>query len=273
MSRLAYESASGGEVISLDGPSLFADTALPLRGTQTSYKLSGRGAHALSRRAREVTLDVKSVDSFTLAKLVRAMDGDALSGTPGRLVVDGEWSTMALAVGIESKRITPWLSEIGVKLVLSDGAWRREARSEYMPATGSEGRDLDLPHDLPCDLLPPQPAVRVIVGGTAPAHFRLTVFGHAANPAVVIGGNRYQVDATVPSGGYMVVDSLAGTVEITDADGGVSNAFGAARRGTGSGGGEYIFERLRPGENAVSWDNSFGFALTVYEEEAAPPWS
>lgn len=273
MGKLAYISSLGHETISLDGPGLYAGTANDLRGSVVTCDVTARGVTGQRRESRKVSLDIMAVDRDDLAELSRVLDRDAMAGAPGLLVVDGEWEARAVATDQDASTVTPWLVEASVSFVLVDGAWRREARSEYMPATGSEGSDLDLPHDLPCDLLPPQPAVRVIVGGTSPAHFKLVVYGHATNPYIIIGGNRYQVDATVPSGGYMVVDSLAGTVEITDADGGVSNAFGAARRGTGSGGGEYIFERLRPGENAVSWDNSFGFALTVYEEEAAPPWS
>mgnify|MGYP007003682516 CR=1 FL=1 len=49
----------------------------------------------------------------------------------------------------------------------------------------------------------------------------------------------------------------------------------SARRteGSGAGSGEYIFERVPAGTCEVSWDNSFGFDLTLYEEEGEPAWS
>ena len=53
MSRLVYESSTGPEALSLDGPSIFAGTACGLRGRQLSYTLGARGAGGISRRARE----------------------------------------------------------------------------------------------------------------------------------------------------------------------------------------------------------------------------
>ena len=90
---------------------------------------------------------------------------------------------------------------------------------------------------------------------------------------MVIGANRYQVDATVPAGGYMVVDGMAGTVEVVDGNGDVASVFAKAHRGGGAGRGEYIFEKIAPGEHEVSWSRGFGFDVTVYEERGEPPWS
>lgn len=44
-------------------------------------------------------------------------------------------------------------------------------------------------------------------------------------------------------------------------------------RGEGAGSGSYCFEPLRPGTSTVSWDGSFGFDITHYQEEGEPPWS
>lgn len=273
MSRLVYESSTGPETLSLDGPSIFAGTACGLRGRQLSYTLGSRGADGISRRAREVSLDITSVDAAALDELGAVLDRDAAAGEPGSLVVDGTWRTSALAAAQDVKRVSPWSVAATLKLVLTDGVWRRGETTAFAIPEASGSTGLDLPYDLPCDLGSPPARSVLPVGGAAPAWARITVYGPVINPYVVIGGNRYQVDATVPAGGYMVVDGMAGTVEVVDGNGDSSNAFGAAHRGGGAGAGEYIFEKLAPGEHEVSWSHGFGFDVTVYEERSEPPWS
>ena len=159
-------------------------------------------------------------------------------------------------------------------VVLLDGLWRRGVTTEFVPVNGSSGYEfLDLPHGLPYDLgvTPPKRYVRNPGHSGSPARF--IVYGPAVNPAVRLGGNLYQVDVSVPDGGYMEVDPLRRTVSVVSADGDVCDAFGKAHRGSGAGSGEYIFERVPAGTCEVSWDNSFGFDLTLYEEEGEPAWS
>jgi hypothetical protein len=66
---------------------------------------------------------------------------------------------------------------------------------------------------------------------------------------------------------------LAKTIVMTTEQGDSTNQFGAGERGTGQDSGNYIFQPINPGETSVTWDGSFGFDLTVYEEEVAPEWS
>ena len=72
-----------------------------------------------------------------------------------------------------------------------------------------------------------------------------------------------------------MVDPLATprSVTLVAADGSTTDVFAKARRGNGSGSGEYIFQPASPGVHEVEWDRSFGFDLTWYEEEGEPPWS
>ena len=83
----------------------------------------------------------------------------------------------------------------------------------------------------------------------------------------------YEVDATVQDGGRIEIDPLRRTVTVVAADGSAMDAFSKAHRGSGAGSGEYIFERVPVGTSEISWDNSFGFDLTLYEEEGEPAWS
>ena len=118
-----------------------------------------------------------------------------------------------------------------------------------------------------------QPQKYAVNPGYSGSPAKLVVYGPAVNPSVRLAGNLYQVDVTVPDGGYMDIDPLRRTVTVVAADGTTMDAFSKAHRGGGAGSGEYIFERVPVGTSEISWDNSFGFDLTLYEEEGEPAWS
>ena len=132
---------------------------------------------------------------------------------------------------------------------------------------------LDYPHNYPHDYQATSSTADVTPSVLTPSDVYLAVYGPAVNPYVIVGGNRYQVNVTVPSGGYLVVDGRDKTINLTLADGTVQNVFSSGVRGGGAGGGSYIFERVPAGTSEVTYDGSFGFDLGWYEEEGEPPWS
>ena len=155
-----------------------------------------------------------------------------------------------------------------------ENAFSLECGADVAPTEG-DGDWLDLPYDLSCDLGVPSARSYIDVGEWGAAPLKFTIYGPCTNPAVRIDGNWYRVDATVPDGGYLVVDPLASprAVTLVNADGSTVDAFPKAHRGEGLGGGEYIFQPASAGTHEVEWDKSFGFDLTWYEEEGEPPWS
>lgn len=132
---------------------------------------------------------------------------------------------------------------------------------------------LDYPFDYEYDYQKTSYAGSVEPSVLTPSDVHIVVYGPAVNPYVIVGGNRYEVDITVPAGGYLTVDGRDKTIKLTLADGTVQNAFSYGVRGGGAGGGSYIFERIPSGMNEVTFDGSFGFDLGWYEEEGEPPWS
>lgn len=132
---------------------------------------------------------------------------------------------------------------------------------------------LDYPHNYEYDYQKTSSTGNITPSVLTPSDVYLAVFGPAVNPYVIVGGNRYQVNVTVPAGGYLVVDGRDKTIQLTLADGTVQNVFSSGVRGGGSGGGSYIFERVPAGTSEVTYDGSFGFDLGWYEEEGEPPWS
>jgi hypothetical protein len=132
---------------------------------------------------------------------------------------------------------------------------------------------LDYPHISPYDYQKTSSTESIMPGVLTPSDVRLVIYGPAVNPYVIVGDNRYQVNATVPSGGYLTVDGRDKSIVLTLADGTVQNVFSSGVRGGGAGGGSYIFEKVPAGTSEVTYDGSFGFDLGWYEEEGEPPWS
>lgn len=276
MHRLSYISGTGAAEVCLDCRSALAGTAEGVRGREWGYSIGYRSIAAATRAARECSMSVTFLDLSVADELRRLADRDVAMATPGTLAVDG-WSQRAYITAAEPTSISRAHMAADLTVVLLDGVWRKghTVAFEQLTATSGDGEFLDLPYDLPYDLGVPSTRRYVDVGEWGAAPLRFVVYGPCVNPAVRIDGNWYRVDVTVPDGGYLVVDPLATprSVTLVAADGSTTDAFAKARRGNGSGSGEYIFQPASPGVHEVEWDRSFGFDLTWYEEEGEPPWS
>lgn len=276
MHRLSYISGTGAAEVCLDCRSALAGTAEGVRGREWGYSIGYRSIAAATRAARECSMSVTFLDLSVADELRRLADRDVAMATPGTLAIDG-WSQRAYITAADPSSISRAHMAAKLTVVLLDGVWRKghTVAFEQLTAAAGDGEFLDLPYDLPYDLGVPSTRRYVDVGEWGAAPLRFVVYGPCVNPAVRIDGNWYRVDVTVPDGGYLVVDPLATprSVTLAAADGSTTDAFAKARRGNGSGSGEYIFQPASPGVHEVEWDRSFGFDLTWYEEEGEPPWS
>ena len=158
-------------------------------------------------------------------------------------------------------------------LGLSTNATEHNPSAFAMLVEGTELSFLDYPHDYPYDYQKTSSTESITPTVLTPSDVHLVIYGPAVNPYVIVGDNRYQVNTTVPSGGYLTVDGRDKSIMLTLADGTVQNVFSSGVRGGGAGGGSYIFEKVPAGTSEVTYDGSFGFDLGWYEEEGEPPWS
>ena len=239
--------AGNGESIGFEGP-LYGETLTGLRGRAWDYSLASRGLTGVTRKTRETNVTVRIHDSpATLDLLCRLADADMAAGTPGTLIADGEWETRAWIPKSEPQTITPTMVETQLTVVLLDGVWRRETTTHHDPRTDA-GSGLDYPHDYPHDYGGMSILDTVANTSGMPQPIRLTIFGPCVNPYVIIGPNRYEVDATIPAGSRLEIDGTADarTVIMISDTGLRTNLFAKAMRGTGRGSGTYIFEPLPP---------------------------
>lgn len=271
---LVYESPTGGSV-DLYSEDLWVGSPVDLRSRQYSYSLGFRRLSGVVRPAREVKLTALCRDPALLDAARGVFDADVTANLPGMLVVNGEWSQRCLFVRSETDMGNPVVQRVEFTVVLLDGAWSRPMSASYVPSVVLAGSGLDLPHDLPYDLTPLSLSADLRVESPIPVPVRLIIYGPATSPYVIIGGNRYEFDVTIPSGGYLTADGREGrkTITLTTGTGVVTNEFASGVRGGGEGSGEYCFEKLSGGLLPVSWSNSFGFDVTYWMQESELPWS
>lgn len=274
-SDVRYAAGVGGVEFDLSS-GIYVGRPGDLFSREWSYSVGHSSVSAATRGARTAKVkaffaDLEKADAFR-----RACDRDVSQGKAGTLFVDG-WSQRCLVMESAADKVAERFFSAVLTVVLLDGVWRRGHTVSFEPLTAAPGDDgfLDLPYDLPYDLGVPSARSYIDVGEWGAAPLKLTIYGPCTNPAVRIDGNWYRVDATVPDGGYLVVDPLAvpRSVTLVNADGSTVDAFPKARRGEGLGSGEYVFQPASAGTHEVDWDKSFGFDLTWYEEEGEPPWS
>lgn len=276
--RIAYVNHLG-ERIDLGPASAYHYKKHGLFDAELSYDVENGCVGNVRREPREYELPIvleAETDGEGLAareRMQAALDADMLSGERGCVEVGG-YRLRAMPVRTSSDRwwISDRLLETTVTLLADDPVWTRERQWQWVPDRSPEAQagSLDHPHDHPFDYSP-NPAVREIeLDAMGPCPWRIVVYGPAVDPYVVIGGNRYQVDVSVPDGGLLIADSRDLSITVRDVDGNETDAFDARIRGA-EGSGEYMWAPLQPGASAVSWSNAFGWDLVAYIERSAPP--
>lgn len=271
MLDIRYESSAGVSVALNSG--VYVGRPNDLFSREWDYKIGYRALATASRGARKVSFKAFFADMAQADAFRRCADADMQKGMPGTLRVEG-WFQRCFVVSSEVDGIGPGFFMAKLTLVLLDGVWRRESTTAFSQVSWSADYEyLDLPYDLPYDLGATPPQAYATNPGHTDSPAKFIVYGPAVNPAIRLAGNLYQVDVTVPEGGRVEIDPLRRTVTEVLSDGTRIDAFSKAHRGNGAGSGEYIFERVPAGTSEISWDNSFGFDLTLYEEEGEPSWS
>ena len=265
LDEIKYEAGASLGVHDLNGAYAVAGSPNSLRESSWSYEIGSVGVEGASMEPVEVKLSCVMPEG-DYPSLRRDADRDVSLGVPGRLYVNGVFRRANLT-GWSRRKAAGGAASFDVTVVLLGGRWLRERRYEFAPPSSGGGDFLDLPYDLPHDLSEPPARTWVEGADWCRCQVGFVIYGPCTSPYIVVGGNTYKVDVSVPDGGHLKIDPLSRTVEVVDRQGSVTNAFGDASRAPG----ENVFERIPEGVSEVSWNNSFKFDMIVYEEEAIPP--
>lgn len=265
-------------VIDLYDPSgLMIGSIEGLRERRWEYDSGYRSITGVTRPVTDRKLSLTSVNPDLLDRLRLVADADIQNDSPGLITVNGEWSQHAYltVTEVDGDVPSPSMQQVSLTATMLDGVWSSDMPTIRMyPNSSQQSPDgyLDLPTDMSYDLGIGSSISSVSNPLYNPINWRMIWFGPVSSPHITIAGNTYEVDVDVPDGGYLSIDSVRKTVTLVAADGYSSNAFANAVRGSGIGGGRYIFQPLPAGTSYIEWDGSFGINLIPVLEVTTPPW-
>lgn len=273
-SQVAKYVSSQGTTIELNAYYLSIGAAPALRSNHWSYDVDYRNISGATREAYEISLDCSFADPAKADLLRQVSDYDLENKTPGKIWA-GDWWQRAYITSQDVGKVFHEYHSETLTVVLLDGVWSKWHSQIFHVLTDTASNDyLDLPTDVLFDLMP-TPGQRSVTNTAATkSPVKITIYGYAINPYITIGGNRYEVDVTIPNGSRLEIDGTVypKTITLISSMGETSNAFEYGIRGSGEGSGEYVFQPLQPGYQSVIWSGSFMFELEWLEQIGMPPF-
>lgn len=203
-------------------------------------------------------------------KLYEVTDKDAIAMKHGRIYI-GDYYLRCYVTKSQKKEYLNSDRYIRTTLTVSTDfpMWIKETTSSFrkLGAVGSGGTNFDYGFDYPFDYSSETTNRDLINTGIADTNFKMIIYGACVDPAVYINGHLYQVNCTVNSGEYLIIDSVTKKIILTATNGTTTNVFKLRNRDS------YIFQKIASGSNAVTWEGDFGIDITLLEERSEPLWT
>lgn len=206
-------------------------------------------------------------------RLLELAEADIEAKIPGKIYVGDYYINGYITASKKGNYlITKRLCNIELTLTSDDPAWYRERTYTFLPTSDNTvgvavGGGTDYPYDYKYDFALSLVGQRIVCDSVGDNAFKLRIYGATENPTISISGHNYTVNGYLGGGESVLIDSLNKTITLTTATGGNINWFDKRSRES------YIFEPIPAGQNAVSWNGTFGFDLTVIEKRSEPRWT
>lgn len=266
-----------GEELNLFGDGIYCNSG-ETADWEWSYQELNGGIASFNRSVREFPLTMIVIsDSDARGRELRnrlfaTTEKDVLAKKPGAIHID-DWYMRCYVRASRKDRYwyTGEAADYELTVISDDPVWIMEHRTRF--SKGDTAGGMNFPFNFPFNFGAPNAGTQQIENpGFVQSPVRITVYGPASHPSIVIGGNRYEVECEVPAGGRLVIDGIGKTITLEDAYGRKENVFSKRRGIPCEGSGSYVFQRLSPGHQAVSWDGSFAWDAIVYEQSSERRW-
>lgn len=227
---------------------------------------------AISKRKLPITIicDTEEQGIAARNKLLEVTEKDVLALQHGQVILGGYYFRCFVTKSEKSNYLTTKRYMTVTLTLTSDFPyWVKEETFVFrkLGEDGESSQDLDFYFDYPFDYFSGMSNKDLNNTGFVGTNFRMIIYGACNNPAVYVSGHLYQVNCEVGANEYLTIDSVAKKVYITANDGTVTNVFNLRNRNS------YIFEKIQPGQNTVTWDGDFGIDVILLEERSEPKWT
>lgn len=206
-------------------------------------------------------------------RMLEVMEKDVLAMQHGQVII-GDYYFKCFVTKSQKKEYLTNKKHMEVNLTLTSDYpyWVKESVTGFKlgGTSDSSGADespwLDFPFDFPFDFFSSMANTTLTNTGFVPTNFKLIIYGACSSPSISIGGHNYQVDCTVGESEHLTIDSTTKKIFLTLNDGTVINKFNDRNKAS------YVFEKIKPGTNPVTWSGGFGFDIILMEERSEPKW-
>lgn len=267
-----------GEVISFGMDGIFVNEN-DLRDFAWSYTSKNNRVSSFRKGVVKKTLNVIiacTSEEEGLKKrnaLFEICEKDVLAEKHGRFIIGGYYMRCYVTGSKKSEYLLN-KQQMKVKLtIITDfPAWVKESTSVFRRAdspviSGNGGTNLDYVFDYPFDYASDIMNKILANEDFAASNFRMIIYGPCISPQIYISGHVYNVTTEIASNEYMIIDSVEKTIDLIRVNGEKVNCFNDRSRAS------YVFEKIPPGANDVTWDGNFGFDVTLLEERSEPKWT
>jgi hypothetical protein len=270
-----YYENSNGQTVNLYGDGVLCDPT-PLFKWEYEASTYNSKIYKLSQSLTTYKLDATAYEKSARNSLFNIPVIDRENLKPGKLWFD-DWYMIGYLTASESSGFLRYLNvkdkaKYKLTFTTDDPVWHRDADMQYFVLEATEGADLDYSHDFEYDY-GFMGSYRVENESNFDCDILIRAFGKCDSVSIGVGENIYSVDITVPDGGYLEIDTYNKTVELVEVSGVRTDVFSSIGGTYQQDSGSYIFQKVKPGINNISWDGSFNFDVTLKERRAEPRWS
>ena len=237
------------------------------KANSTAKKIGSKfDYYSLEERSYEVICMIKEKDKFTiLDKIDEVAEYDIMKDTLGTLSID-DWSIQCGIIETETYKEN-LTTKLSMKIYCPVPLWSRETTRQFKIISGSTGEGgLNYPFNYDFNYTSSYIKASITNPLSYEADFRMIFYGPCEDPTVNIGENKYKVGCELEEGEYIVIDTKNSTIKKYDIVGAETNVFSLREP-------RDFFNKIESGENIITWDNSFGFDITIIEQKGEPKWS
>lgn len=232
----------------------------------TQFKKSAKSFELTALFTGSVKNRKDSLNLFT-----NTVEYDVLRNTAGKLIHGDDYINCFIVASSNEPQKGNNSTQKTFTVLAPYPFWIEEASHSFFPiAAGKATGFLDYNYDYEYDYT--QAATRNEVWNVehyAPCKFKMIVYGPVSNPRIVINNNIYEVETSLDSNEYLVIDSFKNqkkTITKITNSGQQLNILNSRYKQSS------VFEPISPENMNVNWNGQFGFDLTLYLERSEPKW-
>ncbi|MDQ5984290.1 MAG: hypothetical protein RUMPE_01337 [Eubacteriales bacterium SKADARSKE-1] len=219
--------------------------------------------------SKKLTVSVLASSAQTAISLYNSLfetfEADVLAQSPGKFYIGDYYFTGFVSDSTKSSYSSAQnLLTLELNIISDTNIWTRETSYSFSKdqTISGHGYVYGYPYNYASGA-----NKNILNDSLADSNFKLTIYGAASNPEVYFGDHLYSIETDLETNEYLEIDSKSKTIYKVQSDGTRVNALNSRDRDN------YIFQKIPTGTVSVSWNNNFGFDITLFDERSEPKWS